>query len=245
MIGESDWLGVFTDWLYYKDLAITFVSVFIVFEYVDRITQYLDRKYAWRVDLLRRSLLQITLAVIVPCFMAVMLTYLQFEFIYDQSLGETGYFGYEFPATILLVVIVNLVFVISFLLKSPNVLTEVTHAFPDNPGPKIIVSQKGNNRIPVKHDQIAYIKLRNGMPFLTVHSGEVTILSENLDHYENILPQSDFFRVNRQTIINRGSCKSYKAIENGKIEILLLPDMQDSVIVSQKRASKFRTWVKG
>jgi len=227
------------------DLAITFVSVFIVFEYVDRVTLYLDRKYSWITRLSRRLLMQIGLAVIVPCLMAIFLTYLQDVFIYNQVLLETDYFMYEFPASVLLVVIVNLVFVVAVLLRTSNENIAISHASRDNPDTKIILGKKGNKSIPMFLEDIAYINLRNGLPFLTNYSNDVTILSENLDHYEQILPSADFFRVNRQTIINRSSCKSFKAVENGKIEVLLDPDMQDTVIVSQKRASKFRAWVKG
>ena len=245
MIGKNDWLRVFTDWQYYMDLGITFISVYIVFEYVDRITQYLDRKFAWTRDLARRTLLQISLAVIVPCLMAIFLTYLQSEFIYEQDILLTGYFRYELPATILLIVIVNLVFVITYLLRTPNYKTQVHSSDSKDPVARVILGKKGNKNVPVMLDQIAYIKLRNGMPFLTSYNGDVTVLPENLDHYEKTLPAAGFFRVNRQIIINRPSCKSFKAVENGKIEIQLEPDMKDSVIVSQKRASKFRTWVKG
>jgi len=244
MIGANDWLSVFTDWLYYKDLVITFVSVFIVFEYVDRITQYLDRKFVWKTNLVRRTSFQIVLAVIVPCLMAVLLTFLQYEFIYDQDLIETGYFRFEFPATILLVVIVNLVFVISYLLRTSHDSGVSVDIHQGDTGPTVIMGKKGNKSVPVPRDEIAYIKLRNGLPFLTSHSNEATILSENLDHYEKILPPADFFRANRQTIISRSSCKSFKAVENGKIEILLKADVPESVIVSQKKASKFRSWVR-
>jgi len=43
--------------------------------------------------------------------------------------------------------------------------------------------------------------------------------------------------------VSRKSCSAYKSIENGKIELDLVPTYKSAVIVSQKRAHAFRKWV--
>ena len=70
------------------------------------------------------------------------------------------------------------------------------------------------------------------------------MLSDNLDFYEKSLSEQTFFRANRQTIIHRMACKSFRNVENGKIEVQLEPDTVPSVIVSQKKAAAFRKWIR-
>jgi DNA-binding LytR/AlgR family response regulator len=59
------------------------------------------------------------------------------------------------------------------------------------------------------------------------------------------LDDTQFFRANRQTIIHRFACKSYRRMENGKIGLDLEPNPKIPVIISQKRASDFRKWIAG
>jgi len=239
VIGRDDWLSVFLDYLYYEDLIITFFSVFIVFEYIDRITMFLDNNFGWRKNFILRTIRQLGLAVIIPSLFAVLLTYLQFEFIYDQNLFDSGYFATEFPASVLLIIIINLVYVISYIMKNPERIEGQMNA------DKIVLGKKGTKNIPVKLKDIAFLKLRNEILFLTTFVGEEIILSENLDYYQKHLPETDFFRTNRQSIISRSACKSFAAIENGKVEVLLVPETPTNVIVSQKSAARFRSWIKG
>ncbi len=239
VVGRDDWLSVFLDYHYYIDLIITFFSVFIVFEYIDRITMFLDHKFGWRQNFVLRATWQLGLAVIIPSLFAVLLTYLQFEFIYDQNLFGSGYFATEFPASVLLIIIINLVYVISYIIKNPE--GNVGRNYADS----TVLGKKGTKNIPIKLKDIAFLKLRNDILFLTTFEGDEIILSENLDHYQKKLPEMDFFRTNRQSIINRHACKSFAAIENGKVEVLLIPDTPNNVIVSQKSASRFRSWIKG
>jgi hypothetical protein len=242
MIGRSDWLSVLGDWLYFKDLIITFISVFIVFEYVDWITHRLNHKLSWLRDFPRRLLLQVIFAVFIPSLLAILITFLQSKFIYDQDFIETGYFNSEFPTTILLIVIVNLLFLVNYLFETSHTATSPKQVIPQT---NLIMAKKGNKNIPVSLDEIAYISLISGVLFITTISNEKMTVLENLEYYERCLPEDLFFRANRQTIVNRKACESYRAIDNGKIGLNLKIQAQDQVIISQKRAAKFRLWIKG
>ena len=220
-----------------KDLLITFLSVFLVLEYTDYITRYLDKRIQWQRDFAKRLLLQFALAIVIPSVLGIAITYMQSRFIYHYDLLETNYFVVEFPITVLIIFIVNLVFAIVYLVQNQA----------DN-DPEIAISEKvigrrGNKSIPVTPENIASIYLKNGSVFLTTLNNEDFLLSGSIEQYEKIL-NMDFFRANRQTIINSRACRSFQAVENGKIAVLLRPD-DTTVLVSQKRAARFRSWIKG
>ncbi len=59
----------------------------------------------------------------------------------------------------------------------------------------------------------------------------------------SLLDEEQFFRANRQFIINTRSCQYFTNEENGKLAISLLPPFQDEVIISQKRSSVFKEWL--
>ena len=83
-------------------------------------------------------------------------------------------------------------------------------------------------------EKIVYAYLKNGKKLLT---------NFNLAELENSLPQQ-FFRINRQYIVNRKHVGTTRSIENQKIEIGL-KDAEEvfPLIVSRYRATDFRKWL--
>lgn len=240
VIGTPNWFYGFIDEYYFLEFSLSAGSVVIILEYTHHINQYLDSLHDWRNHFIKRFLWQLLLSVMVPLGMAVLSTYLQSTFIFENSgIWGRGYLESEFPISCLFVIIVNFFYVILNLFKSKN---ELPDKIISNP---IVIGKRRNNNVPIKAEEISHLILKNDVIHLTTLDNEQVILSENLDHYQQLLIHNTFFRVNRQSIINKSACKSYSAIENGKIEILLNPDGQESLIVSQKRAAQFRSWIKG
>lgn len=237
LVGKNNWFDLIQSRLYHFDLLVTFISVYIIFQYVDLINTYLDGRYTWTHSLKRRFIFQILLAVIVPGLLAIVITYIQWEYIYNQDLIEDLYFNNEYLPQILFIVVVNMYLIISYLYKVSSSQTAI-----GTEEKATVLAKKGTNKILIATDQISYIVLRNGVVFLHTFSGENFILSENMDHYEGVLSNNSFFRANRQFIINRSACKSFNAVPNGKVEVLLMSSVIE-VIVSQKRAANFRSWI--
>jgi hypothetical protein len=240
MVGRDDWLIVFVQWLYYKDLILTFLSVFLVIEYAYRVNRYLNRRVPWHGRFSRRLVLQFALVVLVPAGFAILLTWLQYVFVYDQDIIATGYFAREFLAEMLLILIVNLVLVISYLLGHRQ--SDPVSDGDDNRG--YLQAIRGHDHIPVSEEDTAYIWLKHDVLYLKTIAGEKLLLRGTLDHYETLLPQKVFFRANRQWIIRKDACRSYRPVAHGKIEVTLEPGHETPVVVSQKKAARFRAWIR-
>lgn len=233
LIGKDGWIELYQEPKHYLDMLVTFISVFVVFQYAFSINKYLNKKIPWNNDSLKRSLLQFSLGIVIPALMAILFTYIMWEFLWHKDLIVDGYFKYEYLPQLLLITVVNLFFIISDLFRN------MQNTNKDSLG--VIIGAKGGQKVPVKLDEIAYISLNGGITYLTSMSESKLMLSESMDHYEQFL-SSNYFRANRQFIISRKHCQAYKSIENGKIQVSLSPD-NTLVIVSQKRASAFRSWI--
>ncbi|NMM47847.1 LytR/AlgR family response regulator transcription factor [Marinigracilibium pacificum] len=237
LIGKDDWISLYVhNSRHYQDMIQTFFCVFIVFEYIFRINTYLDTKHNWKKSPFERSIFQVFFGLLIPSILAIILTFIQWEFIWHKGLIEGNYFKYEFLPQVLLIVIMNLFLVILNIFKTENNQTS------DVPTTTIQAS-KGNKNIPVSLSDIAHLKLRNGITYLKSFDNDNLIVSCSLEQIEKTLPPSQFFRANRQEIINKKNCKSYASIENGKVEVVLNGD-EESVKVSQKKAASFRKWIK-
>ena len=73
------------------------------------------------------------------------------------------------------------------------------------------------------------------------------LLDKSLDKIEQSIPSQFFFRLNRQYIVHRNAVKGFNKIENGKLNVLLLPAfyLPEQIQVSRAKAPEFKTWFQG
>jgi two-component system LytT family response regulator len=64
----------------------------------------------------------------------------------------------------------------------------------------------------------------------------------SLDEVEELLNPEQFFRANRQFIINKTAIESYRTHFTGKIELKLLVPTKEEIIISKEKAHQFRGW---
>ncbi len=108
---------------------------------------------------------------------------------------------------------------------------------------KILVAVSGNKNIPIPVETIAYFYKDGNYTTLKTFQAETYLLNHSLDELMKLLEETFFFRANRQFIINLKSCHYFTNEENGKLQVHLIPEYDDDVIISQKRASAFKEWL--
>jgi DNA-binding LytR/AlgR family response regulator len=61
---------------------------------------------------------------------------------------------------------------------------------------------------------------------------------------EEKLPETDFFRLNRQCIFHRQAIRGFTRIENGKLEVQLKnpTDLPLELTISRTKAGVFKSW---
>ena len=96
LIGKDEWPALFLNSRHYLDMFVTFLSVFVVFEYLDRANSALNSKMPWLQDVYKRVLLQLFFGLAIPALLSILITFLQWKFIWNKHLVHDNYFKYEF-----------------------------------------------------------------------------------------------------------------------------------------------------
>jgi len=94
-------------------------------------------------------------------------------------------------------------------------------------------------------EDIAYFYSENKSTFVKTFNGNKFPMDYNLDALEQMLDPHDFFRINRQYLINLKSIEDMKTYSKARVIIRLNPPVKDPPIVSSERAADFKQWLGG
>jgi DNA-binding LytR/AlgR family response regulator len=106
-----------------------------------------------------------------------------------------------------------------------------------------LLVQQGNALIPLALGEIAYVFKINDFTLIRTFDRKDFGIDITLDKLEEILPKTDFFRLNRQIIVAKKSVKQIKPESYGKLNVELTPACEDEAGVSRTKAQEFRQWL--
>ncbi|AGA77638.1 response regulator of the LytR/AlgR family [Echinicola vietnamensis DSM 17526] len=223
---------------FYVEFFSSLLITLVIIEFIYRTTVYLDKYYDWQQRPIIRLCLQFFLGVMVPGVIDFILAAVYFKVYGLNIIEDTYYVAYALPLIMAMIFIFNLYYVCHyFFLK----LRSVQHA--GNGKKQTILVQKGTKNIPLPVVQISYIERSNRHNFLTTLSGESYLISYSLEELEDLLDPRLFFRVNRQVLVHFASCRHFELGEHGKLLLYLKPATDTPIVVSQKRAKRFKEWM--
>lgn len=101
----------------------------------------------------------------------------------------------------------------------------------------------GDNYKAINAAEIAYILSDTGLSFAHTFSGERHALDLSLSELAGQLDRHDFFRINRNCIVNNESIKKISNWFNNRLKLTLHPATKEEVIVSRERVKDFKTWL--
>jgi hypothetical protein len=248
---EESYFQRLTSIYFYIDLLGGFLIALFLWEITRRIICYLDKRYDWLAKPLQRIPMQLLLAVAFPALLSFFCTFAFMRFAYNQDIFQTTWLYNEFYVVIIIILLINVVYFTWWLYlefqtaNHTGINTDIitTNKTPVSGDTTTIEVSKAGKTVLLPHTSIAFAYLSNGYCYLKTFEGESYLTTYALDEVAHILDESIFFRANRQVLINRRTCRAYKSIENGKIELELDPRFKEPVIVSQKRARDFRKWI--
>ncbi len=243
---------------YLLALSSGFVISWILWTYVSRVTVFLDERYDWFTHTVQRIFLQLLLGVFLSAGWLYLLTLVQMRWLFHQDINEVEYLLYEFPAACLLIVLVNTYYLVYYLFKRASASAFPTQALAlaampsaEVPAPEaetdkktnVLLVNRGEKTLPIPAEQIAYIYKNNDYGFIKTFTGETFSNTYALDELQSRLDAQVFFRANRQLIVHWKACRSFSPLEYGKLDLHLQPEHKEAVIISQKKAPAFRTWL--
>lgn len=240
---------------FYKEYIATVLISLSVVELVHAINVRLNRKVPWHGHIFYRLLLQALLGWILPLIL-VFLMATGYFYAYDVDIFRTDYLYYGFPFVVLLILLLNIVFLMTpyFMLgirlfqnsqdTSPTAIPLADDGREHTTPVMRIKVQDGNSALFLSPEQIAGAYIIDGRVIVRHKEANEYLTDLTLDELEKeYLPMQDFFRINRQLIASRCSCKAYKPLEYGKIEVDLSIPVPANTVVSQLKAKHFKGWL--
>lgn len=103
--------------------------------------------------------------------------------------------------------------------------------------------KKGETFHKISSSEIAYFQLENKLTSLTLNSDKKFITDYTLDELEASLDPGQFFRINRQCIININAIESIHLFPGGSLKLKVRPPQQSSFLVSRRRVPLFKEWI--
>lgn len=95
----------------------------------------------------------------------------------------------------------------------------------------------------IKTEAVAYFFSEEKNTFLTTMDKTTFSIDLSLDKIEQEICPGQFFRVNRQMIVNFDAINSMVNLSKSRMGLNLKPAYDGNVLVSFKRMSKFRKWI--
>jgi two-component system response regulator LytT len=97
--------------------------------------------------------------------------------------------------------------------------------------------------VPVDVADIAFFYSESGVSLFRTRSNQKYPVDYTLDELDSMLDPSQFFRANRQFIVEINSVQQVHPYFNNKLKLTLKPAPDDEVLVSRERATEFKKWM--
>ena len=107
-----------------------------------------------------------------------------------------------------------------------------------------VILRRGDEYIVFRTTDIAYLYLENKICFLVdLQNGSKNKVSGNLHDIYEMLDHGEFYRVNKNYIVNIRSIISLRCCDINKVELILKPLPAEKVFISQLRIYHFKEWI--
>ena len=227
--------------MYWIALAGSFAIAFLLMLLIRLISIRLDRKFSWEQRTIERISLQLLFGVVLPGIAAFLLAAGYFA-IRGYNILNTLYLRIDYPVILILILLINIYYLVYY------VVTRLQQATTDNVKDientnMVFLVNKGTRNVPVPVEDIAYIFREGDYNFLRTFEGEDYVFSSSLDDAEGKTSPANWFRANRQMLVNRKACKNYELLQYNKLELFANPEYKSSIIISQKRSKEFKQWL--
>ena len=106
-----------------------------------------------------------------------------------------------------------------------------------------LVVQKGLDYFTIPVAEIAYAVVECKIVFIVDKYCRKFMYDKNLYELHEELDKTQFFRANRQYLLNLDYIKCFKTYEKVKIQVEMSLESREVIIVSQENAAVFKKWI--
>ena len=110
-------------------------------------------------------------------------------------------------------------------------------------GKKSFLVFKNNRYINIPTEQVAYFYIKFEMPMILCFDKQEYFVNHSLDQLQQLLPANQFFRLNRQYLINFAAVRDAEHYFARKLLVNLLVPVKDKLLVPSRRVTDFLQWL--
>ncbi len=111
--------------------------------------------------------------------------------------------------------------------------------------PKRFMVQIGSKIKVVEAKEVAYFVFHSKITFLCTIAGKRYPIDSSLKQLGQSLPIGDFFRVNRQYLLNRQAIEELHYYSPTRVKVQLQPKTEGEIIVAREKLGLFKKWLAG
>lgn len=124
-----------------------------------------------------------------------------------------------------------------------NDIEALINRIEENNGKKSFLVFKNNKYLIIPTDTIAFFYIRNETPTIVNFDQEEYSISQSLDEVSHLLPFKQFFRLNRQYLINFKAVKEVEHYFARKLLVKLIIPSPDKLLVGKDKVTAFLSWL--
>jgi two-component system response regulator LytT len=110
-------------------------------------------------------------------------------------------------------------------------------------GKKSFLVFKNNKYTTIQTDQIAFIYIRNDSSSIMTFQEQEYTISQSLDQVQGLLSAKQFYRLNRQYLINFSAVKEVEHYFDRKLFVKLVIPSPDKLLIGKEKTSGFLSWL--
>jgi DNA-binding LytR/AlgR family response regulator len=111
------------------------------------------------------------------------------------------------------------------------------------PGKKSFLVCKGNKYVNVLTDNIALFYIRHEVTTIMCFDKQTYMVDYSLDQIQSLLSSNQFYRINRQFLINFNSVKDVEHYFARKMLVNPIVSTEEKLIVSREKVTDFLHWM--
>ncbi|KIO77526.1 LytTR family transcriptional regulator [Pedobacter lusitanus] len=110
-------------------------------------------------------------------------------------------------------------------------------------GKKSFLVFKHNKYTTIQTDAIAFIYIRNDSATIMTFQEQEYTISQSLDQIQSLLSSKQFFRLNRQYLINFSAIKEVEHYFDRKLFVKLVISSPDKLLIGKEKTTIFLNWL--
>lgn len=228
--------------------ATTYIISFLFFFLILWANDWLNRKYKWEEQFLKRSILQFFIGIVTPILFAIVFSKSYFDLL---GLNITMlYSRHILPLVILFTVGANIIFCLVYQTKLFKKMGNIAQTAQDQQWQeqqnytRFFMVPNGNSKEKIPIEDIAYAYKDGPNTILKTHDGQSKILWHSIEELQPQLDPTLFNKISRAYIISCTAVKSIEKTENRGLLLTLSPKTTNRVKVGREKANQVINWLR-